>query len=289
MKILVIGNGFIASPIIQKLESEGHQLLIYSRTLKNEISSRQILGDIFRFEDFVKTLSWEPQVIIHTAWVTTYGLYVNDQVNYKFAQFTANLARRIASSSVKHLVVLGSGSEYGTQSEPCSAGITKLNPENLYAKQKVLAFNSVKEILSNSNVRFTWARIFHPFGPGQDKKRLLPYMIHTLKNGEQIRLDDTSSVRDWVTTRDIASAISWILHNDTPTEVDIGTTIGFTNVEILKRLESFLGETFQWTRFVEKSISKNHVSIIGKDSPLFKSGWRPSDNLDSGMKWILDL
>jgi nucleoside-diphosphate-sugar epimerase len=289
MKILVIGNGFIASPIIQKLESEGHQLLIYSRTLKNEISSRQILGDIFHFEDFAKTLSWEPQVIIHTAWVTTHGLYVNDQVNYKFAQFSADLARRIVSSNVNHLVVLGSGSEYGTQSEACSAGITKLNPENLYAKQKVIAFNSVKEILSNSNVRFTWARIFHPYGPGQDKKRLLPYIIHTLKNGEQIRLDDTSSVLDWVSTRDIASAISWILRNDTPTEVDIGTTVGFTNIELLKRLESFLGETFQWTRFVEKSVNKNQVSIVGKDSPLFTSGWRPSDDLDSGMKWILGL
>jgi nucleoside-diphosphate-sugar epimerase len=289
MKILVIGNGFIASPIIQKLESEGHQLLIYSRTLKNEIPSRQILGDIFNFEDFAKTLSWEPQVIIHTAWVTTYGLYINDQINYKFAQFSADLARRIANSSVKHLVVLGSGSEYGTQSEACSAGITKLNPENLYAKQKVIAFNSVREILSSSTVRLTWARIFHPYGPGQDKKRLIPYMIHTLKNGEQIRLDDTSSVLDWVTTRDIASAISWILHNDTPTEVDIGTTIGFTNVELLKRLESLLGETFQWTRFGDNSINKNQVSIIGKDSPLFTSGWRPSDDLDSGMKWILGL
>ena len=289
MKILVIGNGFIASPIIQKLESEGHQLLIYSRTLKNEIPSRQILGDIFRFEDFAKTLSWEPQVMIHTAWVTTYGLYVNDQVNYKYAQFSADLARRIARSSVKHLVVLGSGSEYGTQSEPCSAGITKLNPENLYAKQKVIAFNSVKEILSNSNIRFTWARIFHPYGPEQDKKRLLPYMIHTLKNGEQIRLDDTSSVLDWVTTRDIASAIHWILHNDTPTEVDIGTTIGFTNVDLLKRLESLLGKTSQWKGFVDTSINKNQVSIIGKNSPLFTSGWRPSDNLESGMKWILGL
>ena len=289
MKILVIGNGFIASPIIQKLESEGHQLLIYSRTLKNEISSRQILGDIFSFEDFAKTLSWEPQVIIHTAWVTTYGLYVNDQINYKFAQFSADLARRISSRSVKHLVVLGSGSEYGPQSEACSAGITKLNPENLYAKQKVFAFNSVREILSSSTVRLTWARIFHPYGPGQDKKRLIPYMINTLKNGEQIRLDDTSSVLDWVTTRDIASAISWILHNDTPTEVDIGTTIGFTNVELLKCLESFLGETIQWTRFIEKSINKNQVSIIAKDSPLFTSGWCPSDNLDSGMKWILGL
>ena len=284
MKILVIGNGFIAAPIIHKLESEGHQLLIYSRTLKNEISSRQIRGDIFSFEDFAKTLSWGPQVIIHTAWVTTYGLYKNDQANYKFAQFTTDLARRITSSSVKHLVVLGSGSEYGTQSEACSAGITKLNPENLYAKQKVFAFNSVREILSSSTVRLTWARIFHPYGPGQDKKRLIPYMINTLKNGEQIRLDDTSSVLDWVTTRDIASAISWILHNDTPTEVDIGTTIGFTNVELLKCLEGFLGETIQWTRFIEKSINKNQVSIIAKDSPLFTSGWCPSDNLDSGMK-----
>ena len=289
MKILVIGNGFIASPIIHKLESEGHQLLIYSRTLKNEIPSRQILGDIFSFEDFAKTLSWGPQVIIHTAWVTTYGLYKNDQANYKFAQFTADLARRIASSSVKHLVVLGSGSEYGTQSEACSAGITKLNPENLYAKQKVIAFNSVKEILSNSNVRLTWARIFHPYGPGQDKKRLIPYMIHTLKNGGQIRLDDTSSVLDWVTTRDIASAIHWILHYDTPTEVDIGTTIGSTNVDLLKRLESLLGETSQWKRFVDTSIDKNQVSIIGKNSPLFTSGWRPSDNLESGMKWVLGL
>jgi dTDP-6-deoxy-L-talose 4-dehydrogenase (NAD+) len=289
MKILVIGNGFIASPIIHNLESEGHQLLIYSRTLKNEISSRQILGDIFSFEDFAKTLSWGPQVIIHTAWVTTYGLYKTDQANYKFAQFTADLARRIASSSVKHLVVLGSGSEYGTQSEACSAGITKLNPENLYAKQKVIAFNSVKELLSNSNVRLTWARIFHPYGPGQDKKRLIPYMIHTLKNGGQIRLDDTSSVLDWVTTRDIASAIHWILHYDTPTEVDIGTTIGSTNVDLLKRLESLLGETSQWKRFVDTSIDKNQVSIIGKNSPLFTSGWRPSDNLESGMKWILGL
>ena len=43
MKILVIGNGFIASPIIQKLESEGHQLLIYSRTLKNGFGSMPYL------------------------------------------------------------------------------------------------------------------------------------------------------------------------------------------------------------------------------------------------------
>lgn len=289
MKILVIGNGFIATPIIQRLESEGHDLLIYSRTPKKSISSRQIVGDIFHFEDIVKALSWEPHIIIHSAWVTTHGDYTTNQVNCKYAQFTADLARYIANTDVKHLIVLGSGSEYGTQSTISTAGITELNPENLYAQQKVIAFNSVKELLSTSKVRLTWARIFQPYGPGQDKKRLLPYIINALKNEEQIELNDTSSVLDWITTRDIASAISWVINNDTPAEVDIGTTFGFTNVELLRRLEGFLGETVQWTRFAEQGSAKGQVSLVGKNSPLFESGWLPRDSLDSGLKWVLGL
>ena len=289
MKILVIGNGFIATPIIQRLESEGHDLLTYSRTPKKGIQSRQIAGNIFDFEDFVKTLSWGPQIIIHTAWVTAHGNYTTDQVNYKYAEFTSELARYIASTGVKHLVVLGSGSEYGTQSTTSTAGVTKLNPENLYAQQKVIAFNSAKALLSKSKVRLSWARIFQPYGPGQDKKRLLPYMINALKNGEPIQLNDTSTVLDWITTRDIASAISWIINNDTPTEIDIGTTFGFTNVELLRHLEGLLGKTAPWTRFAGQGSSNGQVSLVGKNSPLFESGWLPRDGLDSGLQWVLGL
>lgn len=289
MKILVIGNGFIATPIIQRLESEDHDLLIYSRTTKRGIQSRQIVGDLFDFENFVRTLSWGPHIIIHSAWVTAHGHYTTDQVNYKYAEFTSELARYIANTDVKHLVVLGSGSEYGTQKATSTAGITRLKPENLYARQKVIAFNSAKALLSKSKVRLSWARIFQPYGPRQDKKRLLPYMIDALENDEQIRLNDTSSVLDWITTRDIASAISWVINNDTPTEVDIGTTFGFTNVELLRHLEGLVGGTVQWKRFAERNSSKGQVSLVGKNSPLFESGWLPSDDLDSGLKWVLGL
>ena len=289
MKILVIGNGFIATPIIQRLESEGHELLIYSRTLKKDIPSRQIIGDIFDFEDFIKILSWEPQIIINTAWVTAHGDYTTDQVNYRYAEFTCELARYIAKTDVEHLVVLGSGSEYGTQSTTSTAGITKINPENLYAQQKVFAFNSVKAQLSKSKVRLSWARIFQPYGPGQDKKRLLPYIIDALQNDEQIQLNDISTVLDWITTRDIAAAISWIINHDIPTEVDIGTNFGFTNVELLRHLEGLLGETVQWTRFAKQSSSKGQIYLVGKNSPLFNSGWLPGDDLDSGLRWVLGL
>lgn len=288
MKILVIGNGFIATSIIQRLESEGHELLIYSRTLNEGIQSQQVFGDIFLFNDFVKMFFWKPQVVIHTAWITTHGLYQSDPSNYRYTQFTSDLAKHVVNTDIQHLIILGTCAEYGHQIGPSTAGQTELSPTNLYAQQKVLAFNSVKGVLSGSKVRLTWARIFQPYGLKQEQNRLIPYLMHSLKSGDHIQLSDTSSIHDWITTRDIASAISWVINHEVSMEVDVGTTFGFTNVEILKHLEELLGNTTQWARFATQTSGINQVSIVGKNSPLFKSGWLPSDSLNTGLEWVLN-
>lgn len=287
MRVLVIGYGFIAKSIIRRLEAEGHQLLIFSRTLHEEIQSRQVMGDIFLFDEFLKTLQWKPQVIIHTAWITSHAIYRNDPSNRRYAQFTSDLAQHIAGTDVEHLIVLGTCSEYGLQSGPSTAGLTNLNPGNLYAREKVKAFNSTHGFLQGSSTRMTWARIFQPYGPSQDANRLIPYLLNSLRNGEQIRLGDTTSIHDWITTSDIASAISWIIENEAPTEVDVGTTIGYTSVEILRHIEKLLGNTTLWTQYISHSSGKNEVSLVGKESPLFKLGWLPADNLNTGLKRIL--
>ena len=287
MKILVIGNGFIGTSIIERLESEGHTILVYSRSLKSNIRSEQVIGDVLTFNDLSKPLSWKPQVIIHTAWTTAHGLYASDPLNYEYAQFTSNLARYLVSTDVEHLIILGSCAEYGPQHTPSVAGVTKLNPKTLYAKQKVIALNSAKGSLLGSNTRLSWARIFQPYGPNQDRKRLLPYLIDSLQGNRQIELNDVSTVLDWITTRDIASAISWVTNHDTPVEVDIGTSYGFTNLELLQHLAGLLGKSNHSNPLTQPSLNGNQVSIVGKDSPLFKSGWLPEDSLDSGLEWVL--
>ena len=287
MKILVIGNGFIGSAIVKRLKLEGHQLLIFSRTFKTGISGQQIVGDIFSFDDFAKALLWDPQVIIHTAWITTHAHYAQDSSNSQYAQFTSLLATSVAHSNLEHLIILGTCAEYGPQSQPSTAGITKLNPTTFYAMQKVEALNSSKQIFHESKVRLTWARIFQPYGQNQDPSRLLPNLIDSIKDGKQVELSDTSSLLDWITTRDIASAISWIINHDAPTEVDIGTGIGYTNVELLQHLEFFLGNSKQWVRFAARPHAGNVVTVVGKGSPLFISGWLPEDNLNTGLNWIL--
>jgi nucleoside-diphosphate-sugar epimerase len=287
MKILVIGSGFIGSAIIERLESEGNELLIFSRTFKPGIRSRQVIGDIFDFDNFVKILQWDPQVIIHTAWITAHDVYGQDPSNSQYAQFTSVLATTVSQTNLEHLIVLGSCAEYGPQGQASTAGITKLNPTTFYAKQKVVALNATREALRDSKVRLSWARIFQPYGRNQDSSRLLPYLVNTLRNSKVVKLKDTSTLLDWITTRDIAAAISWIISHDTPTEIDIGTSVGYTNVEFLKQLEALLGETKQWARIAAQPQVGVGMTVVGKDSSLFISGWFPGDTLETGLDWVI--
>jgi len=287
MKILVIGGGFIATSIVERLEAEGHKLLIYSRTLNHRIQCQQILGDIFNFEDFLKALAWKPQVIIHSAWITTPGIYRNDLSNFKYATFTSQLARHICTSDVEHLIVLGTCAEYGKQIGPSTAGITQLTANSLYAEQKIAALNGIKAILMRSHTRLTWARIFYPYGPDQDNQRLIPHIILSLKDGNPILLDDTSSIHDWITTRDISSAISWIIANEVPTEIDVGTTLGYTNLQILITLEKLMQTTNKMPAQAKHSFGLNEILLAGEKSPLFLSGWSAKDTLVSGLEWVL--
>jgi nucleoside-diphosphate-sugar epimerase len=287
MKILVIGGGFIAVSIVQRLESEGHEIRVYSRSENPEIKCRQILGDIFNFEEFLKALTWKPTVIIHSAWITSPGVYRNDLSNIKYAKFTSELAHFIQDTDVEHLVVLGTCAEYGFQSSPSTAGITSLTPNTLYAEQKVAALTAVREILQESAVRLTWARVFYPYGPNQNQKRLIPHLIHSLKNGVPVKLADTSSIHDWITTRDISSAISWVIDNKVPLEIDIATSVGFTNLALLNCLEDILQIRNQSPGREGHDVGLNEVFLAGKESPLFVSGWLPQDTLTSGLEWVL--
>lgn len=287
MKILILGNGFIAESLIRNLESQGYDLHTYSRTYKSGLNCQQSIGDILDFDTFVQVLKWRPQVIINTAWVTSYGKYEVDKSNSDYADFTIKLAAQLTRTDIEHLLVLGTCAEYGPQISPSTANVTKLNPQSLYAREKVRAFNATREILENTDIRFSWPRIFQPYGPNQDPKRLIPTLIDAIRLNRPLNLNDVTTIRDWITTRDIATAISWIIKNPAPIELDIGTSYGHTNLEVLKNLETMMGNSKQYESYSEPISEKNTLLLVGKESPLFTLGWRPIDNLESGLEWVL--
>jgi nucleoside-diphosphate-sugar epimerase len=226
-------------------------------------------------------------VIVHTAWITTPGVYRDDPSNIEYANFTVNLAKYVVNSEIEHLIILGTCAEYGLQIGPSTAGITTPSPVSLYAQQKVTAFNSVQNIFKEKSTRITWARLFYPYGPKQHKERLIPKLIYSLKHDIPIQLADISSVYDWITTRDVSSAISWVIQHKLPVEVDVGTSNGVTNFELLMILEDLL--RIKHLARVRDGHEKgaSEFFVAGKNSPLLKSGWAPEDTLYSGLEWVL--
>jgi nucleoside-diphosphate-sugar epimerase len=287
MKILVIGGGFVATSLVERLEIEGHEVIVYSRNFNSEIRCRQILGDIFNFDEFKRVFIHKPQVVIHTAWITTPGIYKDDDSNFKYAEFTKRLGQFILFSDVEHLLILGTCAEYGRQSLPSLAGVTLPAPLTLYAKQKNVALESVKSLLLESSVRFSWARVFYPYGQFQDPKRLIPKLIYSIRAREPISLADTTSVYDWVTTRDVSSAVSWIIANELPTELDIGTSFGYTNLQVLQTLERLLDASDRSTILDNHALGVGEVYVVNKNSPLLSAGWISQDTLNSGLEWVL--
>jgi dTDP-D-glucose 4,6-dehydratase len=116
---------------------------------------------------------------------------------------------------------------------------------------------------------------------------LIPLLIKSLKNQEPIVLADTTSVYDWITTRDISLAISWILKNDLPTEIDVGTSFGFTNLELLKALEKLLQIPYPQASLGIHNLGLEEVFVADKSSALLSSGWTPIDTITSGLEWVL--
>jgi nucleoside-diphosphate-sugar epimerase len=287
MKILVIGNGFLACPIIEKLDSEGHEVNVYSRQVKSDIKVQQIEGNILESEKLQGVFRNNYQVVINTAWITIQNQYPTHESNKDYSRCAISMASRAAQSRVEHFIGFGSCAEYGKRSSPCIAGETLLNPENLYAEQKVETFQQTRQLLSLTKTRFSWLRVFQPYGLRQDPERLVPYLINGLKNHLNIEIKDNKSCLDWVTTRDIASAVSWVLNNSLPSELDIATSIGYTNLDVLSYLQVLLGKAKQTPLVDQSSVESPQVLVAGKESPIFTSGWRPEDTLESGLEWIV--
>ena len=288
MKILVIGNGLLGTSLIKRLKSENHTLMVFSRRYREEIECEQKIGDIFSFDKFKSVFNWKPQIVINTAWITTPGIYRNDPSNHMYSQFAVDLANHVSHTDVEHIINFGTCAEYGPQSGPVEAGTTQLAPTTLYGEQKVAAHRGVELSLKGTEIRSTWARIFYPYGPGQDPHRLIPMLINAIKNSNEIKLNDISSQYDWISARDVASAISWVIRTDLPPQIDVGTSVGYTNLQILETLYKMLKPQGGMPSNLKHDFGLNQKLIVSKNSPLLKSGWVAQDSLESGLQLVLE-
>jgi nucleoside-diphosphate-sugar epimerase len=205
-KILLTGaTGFVGKKILSALNEANVSIIPVVRSgkeaqldgftkVKKIVSSPNI---------FIESIDWWHKqcegidTIIHSAWYTEPGKYLESSQNIECLIGSLNLAQGAVLAGVKKFVGIGTCFEYDLNCRVLSKN-TPLNPSTLYAGTKCSLFTGLSHYLSNKKIDFAWCRLFYLYGEGEDERRLVPFLHKQLSNGNPVELTSGNQIRDFL-------------------------------------------------------------------------------------------
>jgi dTDP-6-deoxy-L-talose 4-dehydrogenase (NAD+) len=118
-----------------------------------------------------------------------------------------DLIERLATSGLRRIVIAGTCYEYGLQNGPLKES-QATNPQNCYA----IAKDSLRRVLEKRcalyAIQWCWARIFYPYGNGQNPNSFLPSLDRAIENGEsEFGMSSGRQLRDFIAVEDVAARL----------------------------------------------------------------------------------
>lgn len=290
MRVLVVGGGFLGAEIVSNLIESGFEVRKLSRNVSSNFPCEQIIADMQNPDSYSKVLSsWLPEIVIQTAWITNKETYRTSPLNSAYMRSTVKFAELSYLSGVQHFLILGSSAEYGNPTEPCNALTTPAKPIDVYGTKKLHTLQKLMKMSEKFSSRLSWARIFQPYGRNQDLARLIPYATRKLVAGQSFEVTNPNLILDWISSRDVASALTFAIKNSMDQVFDVGTSRPISVLEVLQTLAKILNVDSQLLNVDCNAPSSHRLFpvVVSKDSPLLRAKWRPKDDLISGLNWTL--
>ncbi|WP_078409106.1 dTDP-glucose 4,6-dehydratase [Priestia abyssalis] len=325
MNILVTGGaGFIGSNFVKHMLSKydytivNLDLLTYAGNLKNlegiaqtsryhfvkgDIGDQELLNDIFqRFainvvinfaaESHVDRSIENPEVFLNTNILGTQVLLNTAKHHWKVDSF--DKYSREFKKGVKYIQI-STDEVYGTLGkEGYFTEETCLSPNSPYSASKASADMLVRAYHETYGLPVNITRCSNNYGPYQFPEKLIPLMINNALKGNSLPVyGDGKQIRDWLHVEDHCTAIDTVLHKGRVGEVyNIGGNNEKENIEIVKLILRFLGESENLIKFVKDRLGHDRRYAIDNTKITRELGWSPSYTFEKGIemtiKWYLD-
>jgi nucleoside-diphosphate-sugar epimerase len=150
------------------------------------------------------------------------------------------------------------------------------------------------EILKNKT-KIVNMKVFHMYGPNDNIDKFVPQMLNKLINNEPfVELTPGEQLRDFIYVDDVANAFKTILLTNPSSEqaideYEVGTGITSSIKEFLIKMKEYLNSQTE-LRFGSLPYRDNEIMVSKADiSKLTKLGWRPVNNLDNGIKKLIEF
>jgi len=220
VKALVTGGaGFIGSHIVDRLLSDGHEVIVlddFSTGHRSNLTDNKALtiveGDISNADtvnDCMQGVDW----VFHKAAVASVPKTVNDPVGSSMVNYhgTLNLLEAARNNNVKRLVFASSAALYGD--EPTLPKVESMCPVTLspYAVDKLASECACGMYTKLYGLETVCLRYFNVYGPKQDPSSpysgVISVFTDKLKNNETPTIfGDGEQTRDFVFVSDVVEA-----------------------------------------------------------------------------------
>lgn len=270
MKFLITGGaGYIGSVTNALLRSQGHETVVFDNMgngHKEAIAdTKLIVGDLRNKGDIDKVFAEETfDAVIHFAALALAGESMEKPYEYFHNNIDGglNLLEAMRQHGCSNIIFSSTCAVYGFPKDLPVTEESPIAPASVYGVSK----RNFEEILEwyekIHKIRFARLRYFNACGATQDgtigedhkpETHIIPVAIDALKKNEPFYLfgrdyhtPDGTCVRDYIHVSDLADAhlkaAEYITRENTSLTVNLGVGKGYSNMEILKAIESVTGK-----------------------------------------------
>lgn len=291
MKVFITGaSGFIGSHVTRALIDAGHTVMALVTPgdnlwrIKDTLPHFEILQGSLQDTSHIQNhlRSWKPETCIHLAWYAEPGIYLNSKENLNSLQGSLNLLQVLSECGCKQFVGAGTCAEYKMKSDML-VETDKTEPETLYAASK-LSFQMIGEQISaQSDMLFAWGRIFYPYGPQEDARRLIPSAILKLIKNEVFSASPGEQMRDYLHVTDVANAFLALAEKQAAGIFNICPAKPIAVKSLLNMIGELMGKTNLLAHGALPYREWEPMYIAGNNNKLKAMGWVPSVDLRSGL------
>jgi len=161
------------------------------------------------------------------------------------------LIEQLAAAGLQRLVVARTCYEYGLQNGPLKED-QFTDPVNCYA----IAKDSLRRVIANRysqrGLQLCWARIFFPFGRGQNPNSLLPSLLKVLESGEKsFPMGSGRQIRDFIDVEEVACQfLTLVKHQAASGIYNVGSGMPRSVLEMAEETVASHGGSIQFKRGV---------------------------------------
>ena len=269
MIYLTGGNGFIGKSIYQFLRKKQLQVHKLQREYLENLPS----------------VSYEKNYLIHCAWN---GLHSSerksDELQSSNIRLTKTIIKVLKALKIDKVIAFGSQAEYGIVNKNIKETFP-LKPLEPYGLNKVISSRILSSFCESEKKKLIWLRLFDAYGPGDNIKWLIPYVINSALNDFSPKLSTCSQVWDFLYIDDICNCIYKIINfeNDKSDFYNLSSNKEIVIKDIIENIFQIIKPLNAKPLYGEKE-NNNLFYLNGDNKKLkLKYDWCINKSMDQGL------